>query len=143
MRCSGVEYNPFWDAPKRVNLAAAAGRIVFFRRERRLLLDDSYNGIRCVAVLGQRNEAIDAVEEYCRYLGAALENHAFSFDIARVEWATKGWRRALRELRQKVGNERNTWVLLQYTALAWSRHGFSLRVQELSDLSRKMARAVP
>ncbi len=70
----------------------------------------------------------DAVEEYCRYLGAALEKHAFSFEIARVEWATKGWRRALRELRQKVGNERNTWVLLQYTALAWSRHGFSLRV---------------
>ena len=58
-----MEYNPFWDAPKRVNLAAAAGRIVFFRRERRFLLDDSYNGIRCVAVLGQRNEAIDAVEE--------------------------------------------------------------------------------
>jgi len=123
-----VEYNPFWDAPKRVNLAAAAGRIAFLRRERRLLLDDSHNGIRCVAVLGQRNEAIDAVEEYCRYLGAALEKHAFSFEIARVEWATKGWRRALRELRQKVGNERNTWVLLQYTALAWSRHGFSLRV---------------
>ena len=70
----------------------------------------------------------DAVEEYCRYLGAALEKHAFSFEIARVEWATKGWRRALRELRQKVGNERNTWVLLQYTALAWSRRGFSLRV---------------
>lgn len=41
--------------------------------------------IRCVAVLGQRNEAIDAVEEYCRYLGAALEKHAFSFEITRVE----------------------------------------------------------
>jgi glycosyltransferase involved in cell wall biosynthesis len=126
----GVEYNPFWDAPKRVNLAAAAGRVVFFpvggREE--FLLDDSYNGMRCVAVLGQRNEAIDAVEEYCRYLGAALEKHAFSFEIVRVEWATKGWNRALRELRQRVGNERNIWVLLQYTALAWSRRGFSLRV---------------
>jgi glycosyltransferase involved in cell wall biosynthesis len=93
-----------------------------------LLLDDSYNGMRCVAVLGQRKEAIDAVEEYCRYLGAALEKHAFSFEITRVEWATKGWRRALDELRRKVGNEGNTWVLLQYTALAWSRRGFSLRV---------------
>jgi glycosyltransferase involved in cell wall biosynthesis len=93
-----------------------------------LLLDDSYNGMRCVAVLGQRKEAIDAVEEYCRYLGAALEKHAFSFEITRVEWATKGWRRALGELRRKVGNEGNTWVLLQYTALAWSRRGFSLRV---------------
>src|SRR5229473_6571056 len=80
MRCPRVEYNPFWDAPKRVNLAAAAGRIAFLRRERRLLLDDSHNGIRCVAVLGQRNEAIDAVEEYCRYLGAALEKHAFSLE---------------------------------------------------------------
>ncbi len=93
-----------------------------------MLLDDSYNGMRCVAVLGQRKEAIDAVEEYCRYLGAALEKHAFSFEITRVEWATKGWRRALDELRRKVGNEGNTWVLLQYTALAWSRRGFSLRV---------------
>ncbi len=102
--------------------------MVFFRRERRFLLDDSYNRMRCVAVLGQRIEAIDAVEEYCRYLGAALEKHEFSFEIARVEWAKKGWRRALRELRQKVGNKGNTWVLLQYTALAWSRRGFSLRV---------------
>src|SRR6266481_7573698 len=114
MRYPGVEYNPFWAALKRVNLTAAAGRIVFFRRERRFLLDDSYNRMRCVAVLGQRNEAIDAVEEYCRYLGAALEKHEFSFEIARVEWAKKGWHRALRELRQKVGNKGNTWVLLQY-----------------------------
>lgn len=70
----------------------------------------------------------DAVEEYCLYLGAALEKHAFSFEIARVEWATKGWRRALLDLQQKVSNERNIWVLLQYTALAWSRRGFSVRV---------------
>ena len=102
-----------------------------------MFLDDSYNGIRCVAVLGQRNEAIDAVEEYCRYLGAALEKHAFSFEIARVEWPTKGWRRALRELRQKIGNERNTWVLLQYTALAWSRRGFSLRVPGIIQSLKK------
>ena len=93
--------------------------------------------IRCVAVLGHRNEAIDAVEEYCRYLGAALEKHAFSFEITRVESATKGWRRALRELRQKVGNERNTWVLLQYTALAWSRRGFSLRVPGIIQSLKK------
>jgi len=79
----------------------------------------------------------DAVEEYCRYLGAALEKHAFSFEIARVDWATKGWRRALRELRQKVANERNTWVLLQYTALAWSRHGFSLRVPGIIKALKK------
>jgi glycosyltransferase involved in cell wall biosynthesis len=79
----------------------------------------------------------DAVEEYCRYLGAALEKQAFSFDIARLEWATKGWRRALRELRQEVGHERNTWVLLQYTALAWSRHGFSLRVPGIIQSLKK------
>src|SRR3981081_4525786 len=30
MRCPGAEYNAFWDAPKRVNLAAAAGGIVIF-----------------------------------------------------------------------------------------------------------------
>jgi len=90
-----------------------------------------------VAVLGQRNEAIDAVEEYCRYLGAALEKHAFSLDIARVEWATKGWRRSLRELREKVGNEPNTWVLLQYTSLAWSRRGFSLRVPGIIQTLKK------
>jgi glycosyltransferase involved in cell wall biosynthesis len=120
-----------------LTLRRPPGVSYFSRRERRLLLDDSYNGIRCVAVLGQRNEAIDAVEEYCRYLGAALEKHAFSFDIARVEWATKGWRRALRELRQKVGNEPNTWVLLQYTSLAWSRRGFSLRVPGIIQTLKK------
>ncbi len=92
---------------------------------------------RCVALLGQRDMPTDAVEEYCRYLGAALGKHAFSFEIARVDWATKGWRRALRELRQKVADERNTWVLLQYTALAWSRHGFSLRVPGIIKTLKK------
>jgi glycosyltransferase involved in cell wall biosynthesis len=111
--------------------------MVFFPAGRRFLLEDSCNGMRCVAVLGRRKETIDAVEEYCRYLGAALEKHAISFEIARMEWATKGWRRALRELRQKVGNQRNTWVLLQYTALAWSRRGFSLRVPGIIKALKK------
>lgn len=43
----------------------------------------------------------------------------------------------MRELRQKVGNERNTWVLLQYTALAWSRRGFSLRVPGIIQSLKK------
>lgn len=82
---------------------------------------------RIVALLGRRDEPTDAVEEYCRYLGDALRAHGFEMELARVAWAERGWPAALRELREKAGAWRGRWVLLQYTALAWSGRGFPLR----------------
>lgn len=82
---------------------------------------------RCVAVLGWRDEPTDAVEEYCQYLSRALEAHAMQLEVIRVPWSEMGWGRAVQELRDKTRKSRNTWFLLQYTALAWSRRGFPLR----------------
>lgn len=78
----------------------------------------------CVALLGRADQPTDAVEEYCRYLGEALRAHGFDLEVARVAWAESGWFAALSQLGRKALDWRGQWVLLQYTALAWSRRGF-------------------
>jgi glycosyltransferase involved in cell wall biosynthesis len=85
------------------------------------------NERRIIALLGRRDEPTDAVEEYCRYLSDALRPHGFAMQLERLAWNEQGWPTALRELRQKAGGWRGSTVLLQYTALAWSRHGFPPR----------------
>lgn len=77
-----------------------------------------------VALLGRADEPTDAIEEYCRFLGTALRLQGFSLAIERVAWNKRGWRRALRSLRRHAKGWRGMWVLVQYTALAWSVRGF-------------------
>jgi glycosyltransferase involved in cell wall biosynthesis len=77
-----------------------------------------------IALLGRKDEPTDAVEEYCRYLGAALEGHDFAMQIRRVPWEKHGWSDALEALKLQAAAWRGTWVLVQYTALAWSARGF-------------------
>jgi glycosyltransferase involved in cell wall biosynthesis len=79
---------------------------------------------RCIALLGRKDEPTDAVEEYCCYLTTALQAHNIQMEICRVPWEIHGWPKALRELRLQASQWCNTWVLLQYTALAWSTRGF-------------------
>jgi hypothetical protein len=83
---------------------------------------------RCIALLGRKDEPTDAVEEYCRYLAAALQSRDIQMEIRRVDWEIHGWPKALRELRLQASQWYNTWVLLQYTALAWSSRGFPKKV---------------
>ncbi len=84
--------------------------------------------VRCVAVLGRQDEPTDAVEQYCQYLSGALVAEGISLELMRVRWVEIGWRKALRELREDTLEKRNAaWFLMQYTALAWSRRGFSMR----------------
>lgn len=98
---------------------------------------------RYVALLGRRDTPTDAVEEYCNYLAAALRDHGIPLEIARVAWVEKGWRGALRDLEASVSKETKPWFLLQYTALAWSRRGFSWRVLTIiRRLKRAGARVV-
>lgn len=80
-----------------------------------------------IALLGRADAPTDAVQEYCQYLGEALRVHGFSVAIERVAWAERGWRRALRSLRRRAKGWKGTWVVVQYTALAWSKRGFPLR----------------
>ncbi len=86
---------------------------------------------RCVALLGRPDRPTDAVEDYCRYLSQALEKHGFSLELLRVPWTEQGWSQALGEVRKKAEEHRGSWFLVQYTALAWSRRGFPLRVPKL------------
>jgi glycosyltransferase involved in cell wall biosynthesis len=85
------------------------------------------SGRRIIALLGRPDAPTDAIEEYCRYLGEGLRAENFDLSIERVAWAEDGWGAALRALRQKAKEWRGTWVLVQYTALAWSGRGFPLR----------------
>ena len=85
---------------------------------------------RVIALLGRRDAPTDAVEEYCRYLGEALLAEEFDLIIERVHWKESGWGRAARTLRQRAQGWRGAWVLVQYTALAWSDRGFPLRFSQ-------------
>jgi glycosyltransferase involved in cell wall biosynthesis len=81
----------------------------------------------CLALLGRKDVPTDAVEEYCRYLGNALQSHGFQMQIRRVPWELHGWRQSLRALHLQSKTWRDTWVMVQYTALAWSARGFPLK----------------
>ncbi len=84
-------------------------------------------GQRIIALLGKPDAPTDAVEEYCRYLGEALPTEGFELTTESVGWPESGWSRATRGLRRRAKRWRGTWVLVQYTALAWSTRGFPLR----------------
>lgn len=92
---------------------------------------------RCVALLGRRDSPTDAVEEYCTYLASALRDLGIDLELARVEWEKDGWGRALHRLARRAGKEKNSWFLLQYTALAWSRRGFSWRALSVLRILKK------
>lgn len=84
--------------------------------------------ILAIALLGRKDEPTDAVEEYCRYLAAALQTHRIQMEIRRVPWEIHGWSGALNALSSQAAQWHGTWVLLQYTALAWSSRGFPHKV---------------
>lgn len=77
-----------------------------------------------VALLGRRDEPTDGVEQYCVHLAEALRAHEFAMELLRASWKERGWHAALRNLKQRAADWRGRWVLLQYTALAWSPRGF-------------------
>src|SRR5260370_25986005 len=89
------------------------------------------SGKRVIALLGRPDAPTDAVEEYCRYLGSALQAEAFELIIERVAWHESGWGRAASMLRHRAEGWRGAWVLVQYTALAWSARGFPLRFPQV------------
>jgi glycosyltransferase involved in cell wall biosynthesis len=77
-----------------------------------------------VALLGRRDMPTDGVEDYCIFLGRALAARGIELKQARVPWIENGWVSSLRQLYRECTAWRGRWVLLQYTALCWSRRGF-------------------
>jgi glycosyltransferase involved in cell wall biosynthesis len=90
-----------------------------------------------IALLGRRDEPTDALEEYCSYLGGALRSHEIQLEICRLPWDSLGWPEALRGLRLQAVPWRGTWVLVQYTALAWSARGFPHRFFRVLKILRE------
>jgi glycosyltransferase involved in cell wall biosynthesis len=90
-----------------------------------------------LALLGRRDSPVDGVEDYCTYLGMGLARIGIDLGQARVNWADDGWLPALRQLWRESIAWRGSWVLLQYTALGWSRRGFPLGIVAVSAILRR------
>ena len=91
-----------------------------------------------IALLGRADKPTDGVEEYCNHLGDALRARGIGLAIERVAWEERGWPRALRSLRRHARAWKDSWVLVQYTALAWSGRGFPLRFWRVLHILKKV-----
>jgi hypothetical protein len=81
-----------------------------------------------IALLGTRDSPTDGVQDYCEFLSRALDRRDVAMAIVRVDWKKKGWLSSLRELWNSSKAWGGNWVVLQYTALGWSRRGFPFGV---------------
>jgi glycosyltransferase involved in cell wall biosynthesis len=94
-----------------------------------------------VALLGRPDTPTDGVADYCAFLAGGLEARGTQVSLARVSWMEDGWFNGLRKLWRESAAWRGEWVLLQYTALSWSRRGFPLgAVAVLAILRRRRVR---
>lgn len=90
-----------------------------------------------MAILGRREEPADGVHDYCCYLRDALGKEGVNFTLKQVRWAEIGYKDSRQELLEAVRGKQNTFFLLQYTALSWSRRGFALPVVGIVKLLKK------
>lgn len=77
-----------------------------------------------IALLGRRDRPVDGVEDYCTFLASALARQSVALRLVHVDWDRLGWLAALLRLSRDAREWRGRWVLLQFTALGWSRRGF-------------------
>lgn len=89
-----------------------------------------------IALLGRRDSPTDALEDYCTWLGEALGGRRHHLEQVRVPWLETGWRRALWWLWQESAQWRGEWVLVQYTAMSWSRRGLAFGVLAVLSVLR-------
>lgn len=66
-----------------------------------------------------------------------MEAQGVPFGLERFPWYELGWRKAFAKIERKAGLWNNDWILIQYTALAWSRRGFPMRILSLIRFFRK------
>jgi glycosyltransferase involved in cell wall biosynthesis len=95
-----------------------------------LLPSDPHLGIDgatpIIALLGRADTPTDALEDYCNWLKRALEQQGWPMEILRVPWATNSGLGGIAWTWREARNWRGRWILLQYTALGWSKRGFPL-----------------
>jgi glycosyltransferase involved in cell wall biosynthesis len=93
--------------------------------------------MECMAILGRREVPTDGVQDYCCYLRDALANEGVNLTLTQVRWAEIGRKASWRELLEVLKGKQNTFFLLQYTALSWSRRGFALPAVGILKLLKK------
>jgi glycosyltransferase involved in cell wall biosynthesis len=93
--------------------------------------------MECMAILGSREEPTDGVQDYCCYLRDALANEGVNLALTQVRWAEIGRKGSRQELLGAIRGKQNTFFLLQYTALSWSRRGFALPAVGILKLLKK------
>jgi glycosyltransferase involved in cell wall biosynthesis len=84
----------------------------------------SVNPVKWIALLGRQDMPTDGIADYCLFLARGLAPQGIEVEQVRVPWAEIGWIAALRRLMRESAGWRGQWVLLQYTAMSWSRRGF-------------------
>lgn len=90
-----------------------------------------------IALLGRADEPTDGVADYCGFLARALERRNVRLRIVRVPWIERGWSNALRWLSQECLDWKGAQVLLQYTAMGWSRRGFPFGAARVLNVLRE------
>lgn len=89
-----------------------------------------------IVLLGRGDHPTDGVRDYCRLLGQALAARGYELHVVRMPWPQTGWFRSLGWLWGESERWNRQQVLIQYTALAWSRRGFPLRLLTVLGLLR-------
>lgn len=79
-----------------------------------------------VALLGRRDIPVDGVDDYCTFLGQVFARRGIALEKVRVDWMGNGWLRSFLRLWRESRNWREKWVIVQYTAMGWSRRGFPI-----------------
>lgn len=95
-----------------------------------------------IALLGRRDTPTDGVEDYCVFLGRALADQGVKLERVRVSWDERGWIGALRQLRLACTAWRGKWVIVQYTALMWSRRGLPIGAIVVAAMLRRVGARV-
>jgi len=90
-----------------------------------------------IALLGRIDKPTDGLDDYCNFLGQALALRGIALKRVYVPWDDEGWIRPLRRLWRESAAWRGEWVLLQYTALSWSRRGFTWGVLSAAGILRR------
>ena len=80
--------------------------------------------LKILALTGPRDPISDGVWDYCSRLASALRPRDIDMETYAVNWNKRGWLATLATLRRSLATARKDWVLLQYTAMGWSRRGF-------------------
>ena len=76
---------------------------------------------KIIALLGQKQAQADGVVDYCTQLQKAIAKQNSALELVWMGWREKGWLRSLSWLWQESQVWKDRWVIVQFTASAWSK----------------------